>query len=131
MVKKNEALAILGLARRAGRLVVGAEESRRAIRNRVASVVVIADDAAEGQRDKVLRASKAGGVPVLRQASSVALGGAVGRAPVTAVAVTDVELSSKLLGLDRPGEGARTGEAGRGPESKRTRGVRRSRAECG
>lgn len=131
MVKKNEALAILGLARRAGRLVVGAEESRRAIRKRVARVVVIADDAAPGQREKILRASRVSGVPVLRQASGAALGGAVGRAPVTAVAVTDVELSSKLLGLERPGRGARTGEAGSGPESKRARGARRSRAECG
>lgn len=131
MVKKNETLAILGLARRAGRLVVGAEESRRAIRKRVARVVVIADDAAQGQRDKILRASRAGGIPVLREASGAALGVAVGRAPVTAVAVTDAELSSKLLGLDRPGHGTRTGEAGGGSESKRARSVRRSRAECG
>ncbi|MDH3223184.1 MAG: ribosomal L7Ae/L30e/S12e/Gadd45 family protein [Gemmatimonadota bacterium] len=131
MVKKNEALAILGLARRAGRLVVGAEESRRAIRQGVARVVVIADDAAGGQREKVLRASRAGSVPVLHEASGSALGAALGRGKVTAVAVTDRGLSSKLLGLDQPGTGASTGGAGGAPESKRTSKVRRSQAECG
>ncbi|MGI9625786.1 MAG: ribosomal L7Ae/L30e/S12e/Gadd45 family protein, partial [Longimicrobiales bacterium] len=44
-VKKSDRLALLGLARRAGKLVIGGEESRRAIRRGIARVVVLAADA--------------------------------------------------------------------------------------
>ena len=130
-MKKNETLALLGLARKAGRLVIGAEESRRAIREGIARVVVLADDASSGHRGKVEAVARARGVPVVGIGSRGELGQALGKGLVTAVAVTDKGLSSKLLDLVQgPGR-----EESAGPRTKEqlqsTQSVRRSRAECG
>ncbi len=108
---------------------MGVGESRRAIRQGIARVVVIAGDASAGQRAKVEGVARARDVPVLTQASSARLGEALGRGPVTAVAVTDAGLAAGLLdGAGRRSERAVPGKA-RGRSKKRL--VRRSRAECG
>ena len=96
MVKKNEELALLGLARRAGKLIVGAEDSRRAIRRGVARVVVIAEDASEVQRAKVRKAAEARNVPLAHASDRESLGRAIGRGPTTAVAVTDPALAASV-----------------------------------
>lgn len=98
-MKRNETLALLGLARRAGRLVIGAEESRRAIREGIARVVVLADDASSGHRGKVEAVARARGVPVVGVGSRDELGKALGKGLVTAVVVTDKGLSARLLDL--------------------------------
>ena len=97
MVKKNDALTPLGLAKRAGKLVAGIEESRRAIRQGIARVVVIAADASEVQKVKVRKVAQARDVPVARVAERTTLGHAIGQGPVTAVVVTDPGLAATVV----------------------------------
>jgi ribosomal protein L7Ae-like RNA K-turn-binding protein len=86
-------MAHLGLARRAGALDVGVAAARQAVRDGRARLVVLAADAAAGQRAKVEAVAEARGVPVRIVASSEVLGAAVGHGPVTALAVTDAGLA--------------------------------------
>lgn len=99
VAKRNELLSLLGLARRANALSTGAEECRRAIRNGVARVVVMAGDASPAQRTKVEALAKAREVPVLVVESRMALGHAVGEPPLTAVAVTQATLAARVLAV--------------------------------
>ena len=132
--KKNEDLTVLGLARRAGKLVIGAEESRRAIRQGVARVVVLAEDAAEGQRAKVVATARGAGIPVVLASSRSTLGASIGKGRVTAVAVTDRGLGSKIVsraGASRRGFRGRRDAEAQGDPAEKKRLVRRSRAQCG
>lgn len=124
-MKRSDGLGLLGLARRAGKLIVGAEESRRAIRRGVVRVVVVADDGAAGQRIKVVALAEAMGIPVVAATTRATLGQAVGAGLVTAVAVTDKGLGVQLLEtVGHPGRVEKvksaTGRA-RVPQEKRGR----------
>ena len=110
VAKRNDVLSLLGLSRRAGALTLGVEESRRAIRQGVARVVVMAGDASPAQRTKVEALATAKEVPLLVVENRGALGHAVGAPPLTAVAVTQATLAARVIafGQDfRPG-GAET-----------------------
>lgn len=78
---------LLGLARRAGAVVVGTDAVRSAVRDGRAALVLFAADAAEGQLGKVQGVLRHHPVPVRWMPDRVALGAAVGSGPTTAVAV--------------------------------------------
>lgn len=88
---------LLGLARRAGRLVVGANGVRAALRREEAAVVVVAGDHSRRTDDKVIRLARARGVPVVPGPPAEELGRLLGRTAVQAVAVTDEHLARGIL----------------------------------
>jgi ribosomal protein L7Ae-like RNA K-turn-binding protein len=91
-----EDLSFLGLAHRAGAVERGTEAARQALRNGEAFLVLIARDASEKQKEKVLKPLRGKGVPYLEIADREALGMAVGRGPLTALAVTDASFASEM-----------------------------------
>lgn len=90
----------LGLARRAGALEMGVAAARQAVRDGRARLVVVAGDAAEGQRLKVVAIAEARGVAVRRVATGTELGRAVGAETVSAVAVTDAGLARAAVAAE-------------------------------
>jgi ribosomal protein L7Ae-like RNA K-turn-binding protein len=86
--RTSEALALLGLARRAGAVVAGTEAVREALRKGSARLVILAEDMSGTQQEKVLPLVRARGVPWETLGSMQEVGDALGRGPLAAVAVT-------------------------------------------
>ena len=101
--RRAEALALLGLARRAGAVVKGTEATRQVLRRGEARLVLLAEDGSDSQRGKILPLARARGVPLGTLGSRVELGAAVGSGPLAAVAVTRSGFAKQLqerLGRD-------------------------------
>jgi ribosomal protein L7Ae-like RNA K-turn-binding protein len=87
--RRVEALALLGLARRAGALAKGTDAARVALRRGEARLLILADDGSEAQREKVLPLARSRNVPWVSPGSRAQIGAAVGAGPLTALAVTE------------------------------------------
>ena len=101
----GDPMALLGLARRAGAVATGTGSTRRALKEGRARLVLLAQDASETQRDKVMKLLRHGKTPRATLGTRESLGSAVGSAPVSAVAITDKEFAKELvarLGLESP-----------------------------
>lgn len=94
----NSALGILGLARRAGAVVHGTEAARRVLRDGSARLLLIACDASEVQRQKLLRLLSHRDVPWVEAGTRQELGQAIGSAPVTAIAVVADSFAKQMCG---------------------------------
>lgn len=103
-------LGTLGLARRAGRLVVGTRSVLRAARDGDLDLVVVAADAGDNALDR-LRPVTEGPVPTVRAADRRSLGEALGRDPVVVVGLTDTELADKVRRLAGSGGREAAGRA--------------------
>ncbi|MFC1574629.1 L7Ae/L30e/S12e/Gadd45 family ribosomal protein [Gemmatimonadota bacterium] len=86
--RRAEALALLGLAQRAGAVVKGAEATRHALRRGEVRLLLVASDGSETQLGKILPLAEAKGVQCETLGDRAALGAALGRGSLTAVAVT-------------------------------------------
>jgi len=86
-------LALIGLAMRAGALIVGASGVRAAVKRGQVSLVVVANDHSRRTEEKVVRLARGKGVRVQVGPKASELGGLLGRAPVQAVGVTDPQLA--------------------------------------
>ena len=103
----RDALGILGLARRAGRVSGGTEVVRQAIRDGRAKLVVMATDASDTQLDKIRSTIHNRTIPQVHLGDRNMLGAAIGSAPLAAVAVTDASFAARLL--EELGRGERGG----------------------
>lgn len=92
-------LSLLGLAARARATVTGTGAARAAVREGKAAAVLLAADASPTQSRKLVPLLRARGTPFAVRMSQVELGSALGRGPVTAVAVTDPNLARRLMEL--------------------------------
>jgi ribosomal protein L7Ae-like RNA K-turn-binding protein len=95
-VPRRRVLDLLGLSARARALVTGTESVRQAVREERVHRVFLAEDAASGQRQKLLPLLQARQVPFHILFSRVELGSAVGRSPASAVGITDLKLARRL-----------------------------------
>ena len=96
MRRTRDAMALLGMAGRAGALAYGTGSTKRALKEGRARLVLFAQDASETQRDKVMKLLRHGKTPRAILGTREELGSAVGVAPVSAVAVTDKEFAKEL-----------------------------------
>ena len=94
--RERQALQTLGLARRAGRVVIGTEAVLAAVRARKLAAVVVAGDASANARRRVANRITAG-VSIVECGTREALGNAVGRDGVAVVGVTDRRFSSRII----------------------------------
>ena len=92
----DRALGMLGMATRAGAIVPGTERVREAARAGTLRLAVLATDASENSRGKLLPLLAARGISHVTQYDRVALGAAVGRGPLSAVGVLDAGLADRL-----------------------------------
>ncbi len=81
--------ALLGLARRAGKLAAGDQMAREAVQRRRAAVVVVATDAGQSTKDRFQRLCGQSKVQCLQYGTKAELGNAVGQTEKAVVAVTD------------------------------------------
>jgi len=93
---RSEVLALLGLARRAGAVAAGTDATREAVRRGIARLVILAEDGAETQRQKVLPLLQARGVPWEELGSMQEVGEALGRGPLAAVALTSEGFAGEI-----------------------------------
>lgn len=112
---ERRALELLGLARRAGRVVLGTQAVREAGAAGRLRSVLLAEDAGASARGRLGSALDARGVTVLRVSSRTKLAAALGREDLVTAGVTDEGFARKLAELleSEPGaEAAGRGEAG-------------------
>jgi ribosomal protein L7Ae-like RNA K-turn-binding protein len=98
---------LIGLARRAGLAVAGAEKVSEAVRTEKAAVLVLALDGAEGARRKMR--SIAGDLPVVIVLTAAEMGAIFGRDHVVNIAIGSGTLSGRLIDLAEKVAGFRPG----------------------
>lgn len=92
------ALGLLGLARKAGKLEIGEEPVGAACQKRQAKLVLLAADAAENTVRRAQRAAQAADAPCVRtDLSKAELGAGFGRASCAVLALTDHGLAAAFL----------------------------------
>lgn len=116
---ERRALELLGLALRAGRVVIGTRAVREAGAAGRLRSVLLAEDAGAGARGRLGAALGARGVTALRVSSRKKLAAALGREDLVTAGVTDEAFARRLAELlerDPGAEAAGPGEAG--PEGR-------------
>jgi len=93
-----EALAFLGLARRAGAVVIGVDAVKRSLGAGDLDLVVFAGDASPVQLRKVKGLAGHRGVPIRWVSMRSKLGQAIGAGPVSVAGVQRGSFSKRLLG---------------------------------
>jgi ribosomal protein L7Ae-like RNA K-turn-binding protein len=91
----EQALTLAGFAARSGQIVTGTERVRAAVRDGSAPLVLVAADAAPAQTAKLMPLLGARAVPYFTVASRERLGRAVGKAPLSAIALLDPALARR------------------------------------
>lgn len=92
-------LNMLGLAARAGAVITGTERVREAARSGSLHMVLVASDASDNSRDKLLPLLDARRIAYAVVYDRDALGGAVGRAPLSALGITETKLARRVKEL--------------------------------
>ena len=77
----------------------GTERVRDSVRAGEARLVLVASDLTETGRDKLIPVAEGRGVPYVVRYTRAELGGAVGKGPLAAVAVTDRGFADRLKAL--------------------------------
>jgi ribosomal protein L7Ae-like RNA K-turn-binding protein len=90
---------MLGLAARAGAVVPGTERVREAARSGKLHFALVASDLSDNSRDKLLPLLNARQIPYAILGDRDALGGAVGRAPLSALGITEKKLAARVVEL--------------------------------
>ncbi|HSK18529.1 MAG TPA: ribosomal L7Ae/L30e/S12e/Gadd45 family protein [Longimicrobiales bacterium] len=97
--RPDRALGLLGMATRAGAVVPGTERVREAARAGTLRLAVMASDASDNSRGKLLPLLTARGISHVIRYERSALGAAIGRGPVSAVGVVDAALADRLMAI--------------------------------
>jgi ribosomal protein L7Ae-like RNA K-turn-binding protein len=101
----NGVLGYLGLGVRAGTVVVGVDAVRRALQAREVRCIVVARDASQRAREKVLRLATALGVPQVEGPGASELGARLGKPPVMIAGVRDAALADGIVRAGAAGQG--------------------------
>jgi ribosomal protein L7Ae-like RNA K-turn-binding protein len=95
---EEAALNLIGLALRAGRLEVGTHAVKDAARRGELHAAVLARDATENARSRVLPLLRSSEVPVVTCESAAELGRAVGRSRLVVVGLRDAGFAGRIVG---------------------------------
>ncbi len=108
----SDALHLLGLAKKAGRLQVGEEPAGSLCRARKAKLLLLAADAAGNTARRAEHFAQAGNVPLVQlPCSKQELGEAVGRSSCALVALSDAGMAASLLNKLAQADPERYGQA--------------------
>lgn len=122
----EELLGLLGLCKKAGKLLLGEDEAANAALAHKARLILIADDAAGNTVSKTRRAAEAGNAPCFQvDLTKARLGGAVGRAQCAVLALTDVGFAAAAMKKLSAMDPQRYGEISEKLEHKAAKTVRR------
>lgn len=95
---------MLGLCRRAGKVVSGDTAVRNSILRNEVKLLILTRDAAKRTQDNFLQLAKEKDIPVFYYASKNELGTLLGKAPRTVAAITDEQLARGIAGAMERGE---------------------------
>ncbi|HEV8197468.1 MAG TPA: ribosomal L7Ae/L30e/S12e/Gadd45 family protein [Gemmatimonadales bacterium] len=98
-------LGLLGLGIRAGNVVVGVDAVRRSLQARECRCIVVARDASQRAREKVVRLATAIGVPQVEGPEAAVLGARLGKPPVMVAGVRDAALADGIVRAGAAGQG--------------------------
>jgi len=101
----SSVLGYLGLGIRAGSVVVGVDAVRRSLQAREVRCVVVARDASQRAKEKVLRLATALGVPQVEGPGAAELGAKLGKPPVMVAGVRDAALADGIVRAGAVGQG--------------------------
>ncbi len=90
---------MLGLAMRAGRLIVGEEGALKQVKSGTLPLLLLATDASSNTEKRFLDKTAFYHVPLLRYGTGEELGSAVGKKIAVVLAVTDVGFAEQLCRL--------------------------------
>jgi ribosomal protein L7Ae-like RNA K-turn-binding protein len=88
--------SLLGLCKRAGRIVSGAELCEKALKENAAALIILAGDASENTKMKFRRLSLNKNIRLIETGSISLLGHAVGKEKRSVICVTDEGFAHKL-----------------------------------
>lgn len=97
-MNKTEALNMLGLAMRAGKLVTGEEMTLKEIRNEKAALVIVASDAGKNTQKKIKDKSSYYEIPLLDAFSADEISAAIGK-PRMVIGILDQGFARKVQEL--------------------------------
>ena len=98
-------LGYLGLGIRAGSVVIGVDAVRRSLQAHEVKCIVVARDASQRAREKVLRLATALGVPQVEGPDAAELGAKMGKPPVMVAGVRDAALADGIVRAGAAGQG--------------------------
>lgn len=97
-----EVLKLVGLTRRAGRAVLGTKAVREAARRGSLSLALVARNAGNNARSRVVPVFEATGTPWLPCGSSETLGRAIGRDRAVVIGIEDTRLAGRMKEILEP-----------------------------
>lgn len=100
--RDGEVLKLVGLTRRAGRAVIGTKAVREAARRGSLSLALIARDAGDNARSRVVPVFDATGTPWLPCGSNAALGRSIGRGRAVVIGIADARLANRMRQILEP-----------------------------
>ncbi|NLC51592.1 MAG: hypothetical protein GX764_04715 [Firmicutes bacterium] len=89
-------LGLLGLARRAGKLLFVEEANMKAIRSRKAALIILAEDAAQNTKKNYYNKARFYNIPILEKGTKQILGQAIGSSNTAAIVCLDRGFSKQL-----------------------------------
>ncbi|MDF2924679.1 MAG: ribosomal protein L7ae [Paenibacillaceae bacterium] len=93
---KNKIYSMMGLAMRAGKIVMGDETVLKAVRSKEAKLVLLATDAAPNAQKKYRDKCAYYQIPLVEYGSRSELGSAVGKIDRVVLAVTDAGFADRI-----------------------------------
>lgn len=87
---------MVGLANRAGAILPGTERVREAARSGTLQYAFVASDVSDNSRDKLVPLLEARRIPYAALFDRAALGAAVGKAPLSALGITETKFASRV-----------------------------------
>jgi ribosomal protein L7Ae-like RNA K-turn-binding protein len=96
-MSKNKIYSFIGLARKAGMAVIGEDSASLAIKDKKASLVLLADDASQNTEKKIRKALSGSRIQLMRFGSREELGHALGKVYISVIAITDKGFSNQII----------------------------------
>jgi ribosomal protein L7Ae-like RNA K-turn-binding protein len=119
-MKTEKIQGLLGLARKAGSVLIGSRETRDGLRRRTVRLVLVASDGSPRDRQRLERVARESRTPLVVVGTREELGQGVGRGPIAVVGLTNANLAAAVRArLDSPAaapEAARTRRQNGGQE---------------
>ena len=96
---KEKVFGMLGLARRAGKIIFGSDAAEKAVRGGRAQLVIMAEDASDRTKKLMGNKCKSFSVPLYVFSNAGELGNKIGKSDMSVLAVSDKNFASAIENL--------------------------------
>lgn len=95
-MRRDSVLALIGIAKKAGRTAAGEYQTEKAVKTGKASLVIVSEEASENTKKKFRDMCTFYGIPIFFYGGKEELGAAIGTEFRASLAVTDAGLSESI-----------------------------------